>query len=169
LLSRTKNSTQKYASARPSTRKYCRCCINRLRLRPRPDCRRGATDRRVIVVVIVNVALKGREEQTAATTCLRPRPFPPRDPPSRFQRCQRRSQDSAGEWEEGHRLNGGRRGRIVRSRARPPPPPCDAIVQFRGSGGSNDDDDDKKQRQRRQRRQLGGSAAASLAQQWQRR
>ena len=102
--------------------------------------------------VIVNVALKGREEQTAATTRLRPRPSPPCDPPSRFKRCQRRSQDSAGEREEGHRPNGGRRGRVVCSCARPPPPPRDATVRFRGSGGSSDDDDDKKQRQWQQRR-----------------
>ncbi len=79
----------------------CRCCINRLRLHPRPDRRRDATGRHVIVVVIVNVALEGREEQTAATTRLRPRPFPPRDPPSRFERCRQRTQDSAREREEG--------------------------------------------------------------------
>ncbi len=143
----------------PAGKYYC-WCINRLRLRPRPYRRRGAAGRHVIVVFIVNIALEGREEQTAATTRLRLRPFPSRAPPSRFERCRRRSQDSAGEREEGHPPNDGRCGRAVRSCARPPPPPRDATVRFRGSGGSSDDDDDKNKGN-------GGSAAAALA--WRRR
>ena len=55
---------------------------DRLCLCPRPDRRRGAPGCHFIVVAIVNFALEGREEQTAATTRLRPRPFPSRAPPS---------------------------------------------------------------------------------------
>jgi hypothetical protein len=94
---------------------------------PRPNRRRGAAGRHIIVLVIVNVALEGRENQTVATTRLRPRPFPLRALSSRFERCQRQSQDSAGEREEGHRPKDGQRG-CVRSRARLPPPLCDATV-----------------------------------------
>ncbi len=75
MLSRTKNSTQKYAGARPSIRKYCRCYINRLRLRPRPDRSRGATGGRVIVVVIVNNARGGRSRLPRRCICgLSPSP-----------------------------------------------------------------------------------------------
>ena len=161
MLSRTKNSTQKYAGARPSIRKYCRA---RRRYSSLPTsqslqgCRRPPHHRRRHC----NVALEGREEQTVATTRLRPRPFPSRAPSSRFERCRRQSQDSAGEREEGHRPNDGQRGR-VRSRARLPPPPRDATVRFRGSGGSSDDDDDKKQRQWRQQRQRGGVVSTAVA------
>jgi hypothetical protein len=104
-----------------------------------------------------------RRDDASAASAL-----PPAQSSFPIKRCQRRSQDSAGEREEGHRPNGGRRGRVVCSCARPPPPPCDATVQFRGSGGSSDDNDNKTQRQWRQRRQLGGSAAALLARRRQR-
>ncbi len=63
--------------------------------------------------MIVNVALEMKEEQTAATTQLRPRPFPSCAPPSQFERCQQRCQNSAREQEEGHRPGDGRRGRIL--------------------------------------------------------
>ncbi len=61
-------------AVRGGGRIFCRC--------PSPYPRRGAAGRHVIVVVIVNVALEGREEQTVAMTRLRPRPFPSRAPPS---------------------------------------------------------------------------------------
>jgi hypothetical protein len=108
-----------------------------VRCRPRPNCRRGAAGRHIIVVVIVNVAHEGRKEQTIAMTRLQPRPFPSRAASSRFKQCRRQSQDSAGEREEGHCLNDGQSGR-VRSCACLPLPPRDATVRFRGSGGSSD-------------------------------
>jgi hypothetical protein len=96
-----------------------------LHRRPRPNRRRGAAGRHIIVVVIVNVALDGREEQSTMMMCLRLQPFPSRAPPSalpyRFKQCRRQWQDSIGEQEEGHYPKDGRHGHIVCSRACPPP------------------------------------------------